>query len=409
MNKLFLTKQSIDQMSGVAYKSIHQKKRLLAYFAEHGPAAIGDLRRALHLSVPKVTALLNELMEEQFVKDYGKDNSTGGRPPNLYGLAAESAYFLGVDVHRTFVNIALTDFQKNIVKIKEQVPYTLSNTQESLDALCLLIKSFMKELGQSREKILGIGVNLTGRVNSATGFSYSFFHFEEQPLSEVLKDKLGIQVVLENDSRAMAYGEFAAGVVEQERNVLFLNLDYGIGMGMVLDGQLYYGKSGYSGEVGHMPVFDNNIICQCGKKGCLETEASGWALEERFKTRVRNGATTQLVQNQEHLKTIDLEAIIQAAESDDVLAIELIAEIGEQLGRGIAAMINVFNPELVVLGGSLAATGDYIRLPLLSALNKYSLSLVSNDTALKVSNLGNRAGVLGACLLVQHRFLATKA
>jgi predicted NBD/HSP70 family sugar kinase len=409
MNKLFLTKQSIDQMSGVAYKSIHQKKRLLAYFVEHGPAAIGDLRRALHLSVPKVTALLNELMEEQFVKDYGKDNSTGGRPPNLYGLAAESAYFLGVDVHRTFVNIALTDFQKNIVKIKEQVPYTLSNTQESLDALCLLIKSFMKELGQPREKILGIGVNLTGRVNSATGFSYSFFHFEEQPLSEVLKDKLGIQVVLENDSRAMAYGEFAAGVVEQERNVLFLNLDYGIGMGMVLDGQLYYGKSGYSGEVGHMPVFDNNIICQCGKKGCLETEASGWALEERFKNRVRNGATTQLVQNPEHLKTIDLEAIIQAAQSDDVLAIELIAEIGEQLGRGIAALINVFNPELVVLGGSLAATGDYIRLPLLSALNKYSLSLVSNDTALKVSNLGNRAGVLGACLLVQHRFLATKA
>ncbi|KGE85567.1 MAG: ROK family protein [Phaeodactylibacter xiamenensis] len=409
MNKLFLTEQFNDSISGVAYKSIHQKKRLLAYFAEHGPSAIGDLRRALHLSVPKVTALLNELMEEQFVKDYGKDNSTGGRPPNLYDLAAESAYFLGVDVHRTFVNIALTDFQKNIVKIKEQVPYTLSNTQESLDALCLLIKSFMKELGQSREKILGIGVNLTGRVNSATGFSYSFFHFEEQPLSEVLKDKLGIQVVLENDSRAMAYGEFAAGVVEQERNVLFLNLDYGIGMGMVLDGQLYYGKSGYSGEVGHMPVFDNNIICQCGKKGCLETEASGWALEERFKTRVRNGATTQLVQNQEHLKTIDLEAIIQVAESDDVLAIELIAEIGEQLGRGIAALINVFNPELVVLGGSLAATGDYIRLPLLSALNKYSLSLVSNDTALKVSNLGNRAGVLGACLLVQHRFLATKA
>jgi predicted NBD/HSP70 family sugar kinase len=178
-------------------------------------------------------------------------------------------------------------------------------------------------------------------------------------------------------------------------------------MGMVLDGQLYYGKSGYSGEAGHMPVFDNNIICQCGKKGCLETEASGWALVERFKTRVRNGATTQLVQNPGQLEAIDLEAIIQAAQSDDVLSIELIAEIGEQLGRGIAALINVFNPELVVLGGSLAATGDYIRLPLLSALNKYSLSLVSNDTALKVSSLGNRAGVLGACLLVQHKFLST--
>ena len=407
MNKLFLTEQSTDTIGGVAYKSIHQKKRLLAYFAENGPAAIGDLKKALHLSVPKITTLLNELMEEQFVTDFGKDNSTGGRPPNLYGLAAESAYALGVDVHRTFIHIALTDFQKNIVAIREQVPYTLANTEESLNALCQLIENFITQLQIPREKIMGVGINLTGRVNSATGFSYSFFHFQDLPLSQIIGDKIGIPVVVENDSRAMAYGEFAAGVVEQERNVLFLNLDYGIGMGMLLNGKLYYGKSGYSGEIGHMPVFDNNIICQCGKKGCLETEASGWALVERFKSRAQSGATTQLMQHQEDLESIDLEAIIKAAQSDDVLAIELIAEIGERLGKGIAALINVFNPELVVLGGSLAVTGDYIRLPLLSALNKYSLSLVSNDTDLKVSSLGNRAGVLGACLLVQHKMLST--
>lgn len=407
MNKLFLAEEKIDTVSSVAYKTIKQKKRLLAYFAGNGPTAIGVLRKALHLSVPKVTALLNELMDEGFVTDYGKDNSTGGRPPNLYGLTPDSAYFLGVDVHRTFVHIALTDFRKNIVAITEQEPYTLANTQESLDALCDIIESFIASSEISKEKILGIGINLTGRVNSATGFSYSFFHFQDQPLSRIIGDKIGIQVVVENDSRAMAYGEYAAGLVEQERNVLFLNLDYGIGMGMVLDGHLYYGKSGYSGEAGHMPVFDNNIICQCGKKGCLETEASGWALVERFKARAKTGATTKLVQQPGDIEHIDLEAIIQAAKSDDVLAIELIAEIGEKLGRGIAALINLFNPELVVLGGSLAATGDYIRLPLLSALNKYSLSLVSDDTALKVSTLGNRAGVLGACLLVQHKFLAT--
>jgi glucokinase-like ROK family protein len=408
MNKLFLTEETINTVSGVAYKTINQKKRLLAYFAEHGPSSIGDLRKALHLSVPKVTALLTELMEEYFVKDYGKDNSTGGRPPHLYGLAADSAYFLGVDVHRTFVHIALTDFRKNIVALSEQEPYLMANTQESLDALCHLIESFIDTLETPRDKIVGIGINLTGRVNSSTGFSYSFFHFQEKPLSQVISNQIGIPVVVENDSRAMAYGEYAVGVVEQERNVLFLNLDYGIGLGMVLDGHLFYGKSGYSGEAGHMPVFDNNIICQCGKKGCLETEASGWALVERFKTRVKNGATTQLVQQPADIDGIGLEAIIKAAESDDVLAIELIAEIGEKLGRGVAALINLFNPELVVLGGSLAATGDYIRLPLLSALNKYSLSLVNDDTALKVSNLGNRAGVLGACLLVQHKFLSTK-
>lgn len=406
MNELFNQQRPTPAISGVAYKNITLKKRLLAYFSEHGPTSIAVLCQALRLSVPKVTGLLNELMAEQLVQDYGKDASSGGRPPSLYGLIPDSAYFVGVDVHRNFVHLAVTDFRKTIVYIQEHVPYTLANTEESLMALCELINTFLRQAPVPKPKILGIGINLTGRVNSATGHSYSFFHFQEKPLSQVIASQLGIQVVLENDSRAMAYGEYAAGIVQQERNVLFLNLDYGIGMGMVLNGSLYYGKSGYSGEAGHMPVFDNNIICQCGKKGCLETEASGWALVERFKARVQSGATTVLVNSPEDLKGIDLEAIIQAAHSDDVLAIELIAEIGENLGRGIAALINLFNPELVVLGGSLAATGDYIRLPIRSALNKYSLSLVSNDTDLKVSSLGNRAGVLGACLLVKHKILS---
>src|SRR5690606_25453235 len=113
--------------------------------------------------------------------------------------------------------------------------------------------------------------------------SYSFFHFGEEPLSKVLESALGIKVYLENDSRASAYGEFSSGVVTVERNVLYLNLDDGLGMGIMFDGQLYYGKSGFAGEVGHIPFFGNEIICQCGKKGCLETEASGWALTRIFK------------------------------------------------------------------------------------------------------------------------------
>ncbi|MCB0564357.1 MAG: ROK family transcriptional regulator [Phaeodactylibacter sp.] len=406
MNPTFFEEITSTHPGGVAYKNLNLKKRLLAHFADQGNATIGELSKALRLSVPKVTSLLNALIEDGLVRDNGKDDSTGGRPPSLYGLTPDSAYFLGIDVKRHHINLGLTDFQKNIVKVRENYPYKLDNTEESLQELCQLIRNFIAGLNIPKEKILGIGINLSGRINYKTGYSYSFFHFQEDPLSKIIESEVGIQVFLENDSRAMTYGEYCAGAVQQEKDVLFLNLDYGIGLGIVIDGHLYYGKSGYSGEFGHIPIFDNDIICHCGKKGCLETEASGWALVQKFKEKIKEGYTTLLAKAEHTPEDIMLEDIIEAAHNDDVLAIELIAETGEKLGRGIAALINIFNPELVVLGGSLSSTEDYIRLPIKSTINKYSLSLMNNDTQVKISALGNRAGLLGACLLVRNRLLA---
>lgn len=406
MNKTFFEELNSDNMTGVAYKNINLKKRLLSYFANKSNATIPELCKKLKISAPKVTGILNDLMAEGLVQDHGKVDSTGGRRPNIYGLAQDSGFFLGIDVKQHHINIGLTDFQKKLVKIVENHPYQLRNNQESLEELCRIINSFIEELPVPREKILGIGINLSGRINYATGYSYSFFHFHEDPLSKIIKSRVGIRVFLENDSRAMAYGEFSSGIVKNEKDVLFLNLDYGIGIGIMIDSQLYYGKSGYAGEFGHIPLFQNEILCNCGKKGCLETEASGWALVRMFQEKLKSGSSSMLTRENMSPENIKMEDIIAAAQNDDVLAIELIAHIGEKLGRGIAVLINIFNPELVILGGSLAATEEYLRLPIISAVNKYSLSLVSNDTQLKVSKLGNRAGVIGGCLLVRNRLLA---
>ena len=152
-------------------------------------------------------------------------------------------------------------------------------------------------------------------------------------------------------------------------------------------------------------MYENEIICHCGKRGCLETEASGYALIRLFKQKIENGASSIVTTKHKDFNNIQLEDIIEAAKKEDTLSIELLAEIGENLGRGIAVMINLFNPELVILGGSLAATGDYIRLPIKSAINKYSLTLMNNDTQLKLSKMGERAGIYGACLLVRDRLL----
>lgn len=154
-----------------------------------------------------------------------------------------------------------------MVTVEEGIDYKLENNQEAFEKLIVVIETFISNLSIKREKILGIGVNLSGRINNASGYSYSFFHFNEEPLATTMETRLGIKVFLENDSRAMAFGEFCFGVVGNEKNVLFVNMDYGIGLGILIDGKVYYGKSGFSGEFGHIPFFNNEILCHCGKKG----------------------------------------------------------------------------------------------------------------------------------------------
>lgn len=404
----FFEELNDENTSGVALKNIQLKKTIISFLCRNGSYTIADICKEVNLSVPKVTNLISELIVDGLVEDLGKVESTGGRKPNLYGMVGNSVFFLGVDIKQNHINIGLTDLQKNIIEIKQNIPFNLSNSQEALTDLVSIIKDFIKKLTIKKEKILGLGVNLSGRINHATGYSYSFFNFNEEPLAKSLEKEFNIKTFLENDSRAMAYGEFNAGLVKEEKNVLFLNLDHGLGMGVMINSQLYYGKSGFAGEFGHIPLFNNNIICQCGKKGCLETEGSGWALVRNFKEKIEAGTSSILIEKNSKTLTanhIDMDSIIDAANNDDVLAIDLIADLGDKLGRGIALLINIFNPELVIIGGSLAKTDEYLILPIKSAINKYSLSLVNSDTTIKRSTLGEKSGVIGACLLARNRLL----
>jgi glucokinase-like ROK family protein len=390
---------------GVANKNKAVKKLIINILDIKGQLTIPELSRELNASVPKVTSLVNELIKEGLLADLGKIESTGGRRANTYGLAGNACYFIGVDVKRYYINIGLFDFNKHIIRLEEKIPYPLENTQQSLNALIGIIKKFIKDHSISKSKLLGMGINLSGRVNNITGYSYSYFHFQEEPLADIIEKETGIRTFLENDSNAMALGEYEQGVVADEKNIIFINLDYGTGSGIIIDGKVYYGKSGFSGEFGHIPFFDNNIICGCGKKGCLETEISGQALVRKIKERLVNGATSILSKKHKNIDNLKLEDLISAAKQEDVLVIELLYEMGEMLGKALSVLINIFNPELVILGGTLSETGDYLRLPAKGAINKYSLSLVNNDTQLKVSILGEKAGVVGACLIARRKVI----
>lgn len=398
-------KQTLTQEIESGKKSATLKINIIRYYILNGENTLAELGREMDLSVPTVTKLVGELIEDGYVVDFGKQETAGGRRPNKYGLNPDSGYFMGVDIKDFSINLALINFNGIIVFTEKDVPYKQNNTQESLDELCQIITNFIDKLPVSKSKILNLGINIAGHVNADTGYSYSRYYFNDQPLSEILHQRLGLFVNIDNDARSMAYGEYMGGVVKDEKNVLFVNVSWGLGLGIITNGKLYYGKSGYSGEFGHMTVFDNEVMCYCGKKGCLETQASGSYIYRRALEKIAEGNSSILQKKIASGKDLMLADIIDATTKGDMLAIELVEEVGNTLGRHIGGLINLFNPELVIIGGSVSRTGDYLILPIKSAIRKYALNLLGVDTALKLSKLGDDAGVVGACMLARSKML----
>ena len=401
----FFVKNEDEAMKGVTHKNSIIKRNIIAHMAVNGECTLSELTKELHISVPTITKLVQELVEENIVTDLGKVETPGGRRPNIFGLASSAIYFAGIYVGRDNMRCVITDLQNNIIVEHSDPSFELIDRPQCLERICANIEQFISTCGVERDKILGMGVCIVGRVNPDTGRSYKYFTSSEQSLCQILEERIGIHVLLENDTRARCYAEYTCGKSKDESNVIYLHMGRGVAIGIVVDGKLYYGKSGFAGEFGHIPFFDNELICSCGKKGCLETEVSGMAIEEKMSREIENGVNTILREQYNQQKTIHIDDIIAAAKNDDNLSIELIEEAGEKMGKAVAILINTFNPETVIVGGNLAAAGDYIMLPLKSATNKYSLSLVYKDTKFRISKMSENVGAWGVAMLIRNKII----
>lgn len=382
-----------------------EKKTILTLCLSRDGLSVADLSRELGTSIPKVTRILSEMIQDGYLTELGKQESASGRKPVIYGLNPDAGYFVGIDVGMDSLSIAVTDFPGRLLFFEDDLPFQLESKEESVKDFCRYVLDFLKGKDLNLEKIRAYGVNLTGRVNHQTGYSYSYFIGEEKPIRDLLGKGFGKYVSIENDSRAMAYGEYITCFSHEEDICLFLNASWGLGMGMILDGKLFNGKNGFSGEIGHFPMLDNNIVCQCGKVGCLETGASGIALQRLVREKLADGQASILQDNLKKGEEISLNKILDAVEKEDVVAIECVEEVGATLGRAVAGLINIFNPGLVVIGGKLSVTERYLMPPLKSAVNRYSLNLVNSNTVIKASSLGREAGAIGASLLSKSRLL----
>ena len=381
------------------------KKTILRLCIQSGEYSIAALSEQINTSVPTVTKLIGELMDEGFMIELGKSGTSGGRRPSIYGLNPDAGYFIGLDIRHTHASIAVTDFKGGLLCFEDNIPFVLEIDEACLHTIAKNIRNFFVEHELEWNRVLGMGISVAGRVNPKTGYSNLYSFDPERPINKILSEDLDIPVVIENDSRAMTYGEYISGVVKKEKNVLFVNVSWGLGMGMILDGRLYYGTSGYSGEFGHFPLLNNDQICRCGKVGCLETGASGSALVRMISEQLQAGRASSLSRIFKDQGKVNLNDIFKAIQEEDILTIETIEKIGANLGRGLAGLINVFNPQLVVLGGKMAMAGDYLLLSVRSAVKRHAQTIANQDTAIKFSKLRNQAAPIGDCMLSRSHLL----
>lgn len=365
---------------------------------------LAELSREYDTSIPTASRIVADLIEDGFVMEVGKLESTSGRKPIIYGLNPKAGDFVGVDVKQDCLSIAVTNFTGELCFFKEDINFTLTNTEQSCRQMCNAVKDCLKSSNIELSKIRSYGFIFSGRVNCNSGYCFSYFISEDKPIASILEDELGMPVYVENDSRAIAYAEYMSSE-SPEKTFLVFNISWGLGLGMIIDGKLGYGRSGFSGEIGHFPMFDNKRICRCGKIGCLETEASGSALHRIVLEEMAAGQPSLLSKKFKSGAEITLNDILDAADAEDTVVIEAVERVGKALGQAIAGAINLFNPGVIVIAGSLARAHKYLMTPVKGSVNKLALAMVSSDTSIIVTKLGNKAGAIGASYIAKVSML----
>jgi predicted NBD/HSP70 family sugar kinase len=361
-----------------------------------------ELSTLLNKSNPLITRALNFLIESGFVMEQGYAASSGGRRPLMYALNAEKLYIVTVAMDQLSTRIGIVDLLNNYVSAVEITSLKLPHNPAALKTLSNLINAYIKKSGIEKNNILGIGIGMPGFVNVVEGINLTYLHSGDQSLTAYLTNATGIPVFIDNDSSLIALSELKFGLAKEIKNAMVINLSWGIGLGMIINGQLFRGDSGFAGEFSHIPLTEDGKLCACGKQGCLESEASLLAIAEKAVLEVQKGRKTNLPYHAD-LSLMEVgEALMDVANEGDQFAIELLSESAYKIGRGLSILIHIMNPKTIIISGRGVKIGELLLAPIHQALNKYCIPRLSKGTDIQLSQIGFDAELLGAAILVME-------
>jgi predicted NBD/HSP70 family sugar kinase len=302
--------------------------------------------------------------------------------------------------------IAILDMHNRNVNSIELFELPLTKNPDAPAALADKINEIISRSGIPKNKIAGIGIGMPGFVNSAKGINYTFLETADVTISQYISTKVKLPVFIDNDSRLIALAELKFGAARHRKNALVINVGWGVGLGLILEGELFRGHDGFAGEFSHIPLFLNNKLCSCGKSGCLETETSLLVVIEKARLGLESGKLSTLKDKElsaDHPEKAFLN-IVAAAGKGDKFAVEILSEAGYNIGRGVAILIHLLNPEVVILSGRGSSAGKIWQAPIQQALNEHCIPVLSANTGVEISALGYNAELTGAAALVMENY-----
>ena len=351
------------------------------------PISRADIAGQSGLNKATVSSLVNELLEKELVYESGPGESSGGRRPVLLHYHATAGYSIGIDLGVNYILGVVTDLKGNIV-IEEHVKVINTSFLEVIEQIKNMITLLVKDLPKTPYGIVGIGIGIPGIVDKQGSILLApNLGWKNCEMKSLLEDEFQVPVVIVNEANAGAYGEKHFGVGQDYNDIVYVSAGIGIGVGLILNNELYQGLNGFSGEMGHMVIEINGIPCRCGSKGCWETYASEHALLNRA------GSDTTL------------EQLISLAQKNDEKAISLFKEIGSYIGYGINNIINTFNPEQIIIGNRLAMAEEWIKQPILDVVYSQSLFFQQQDLQINFSEHSTHSAALGVAALTNESFI----
>lgn len=388
-------------MSKVVAKHQIRRNRILRVLLDNGPLSLTDLAKLTGIRLPMVSQIVSEGLRKKLLVSVEEKRLSGtGRPPIVVTLNGSAGYVIGIDLGHRNTNLVLIDLQQTSVAERHVASPPLTDSQALITLLASEVDRILQDGGVPRRLLRGVGVSIPGYVRAEEGVSETYLNFGTRTTQDVLQEQLNTPVHIEHDAQAMALGEKWFGAARKTSHALCLNIGWGLGLGVLIDGKALTGRSGYPPEFGHIQAVPNGRLCYCGKRGCLETVASGMAIAREARERLSSGAASQLLEMvRGKLEEVDAEKVAQAALAGDQFSIELLEEVGRYIGEGVAILVNVFVPERVIFNGRVSQAGHFILDPIRSTTLRKSLVPLSTGVEFILSELGAKAGTLGVATL----------
>ena len=390
--------------SVIGVKKGKLKRSMLLELYRYESRTIAQLAKALHTSIPSTTTLIEELADEKWIQGMGIGVTSSGRKPTLYCLNPTRYVNIIVDISLHDTKVAVFNLS-NCLVYRFDISLPLENTPSFLEALQAALEEVGYFIKDNTFNVTGVGISLPGLVNPRTkiNHTYPYLNESDQSLSQLINAFFSAPVFLLNDTKATILGEHRFGLAQDQTNVLSVNIDWGVGLGVIINGEVLQGSDGFAGELGHIQVKPDGELCRCGKVGCLDTLASASSLIHRLKAGLQAGRVSKLAQ--EPAESINIEKVIDQANQGDEFAIDLLSAIGHELGKGLTIAVHLFNPEMIIINGVLAKADRLITRPIEQAIDKYCLANFRDNLTIRISQLGEMARMQGTQAYVMQRLL----